>query len=219
MPRHGNRDLTILITEMYLSVMRTKAPTALPLFRSEFQLRLLALILLQPDRAWTAKELQAHLGGTPASVHRELQRALAAGVIVREGIGRTYRYQAAEASPIIEPLRELLERTVGIETDLRKAFEGLAGIKAAVIHGSYARGTRIKPTSDVDVLVLGEPDFRALQSKIRRLERRAGRQIDVLVYTPDEFRDMLTAGSSFARGLIRGPTKSVVGDLNDVVAA
>jgi hypothetical protein len=122
----ANADLTILITEIYVAVMRTKTPTALPLFRSEFQLRLLALILLQPERFWTASELQRQLGSTAASVHRELQRALSAGVVTREAVGRTFRYQAELASPIVEPLQELLERTVGVENDLRAALDGVS---------------------------------------------------------------------------------------------
>lgn len=203
---------------MYIAVMRTKAPNALPLFRSELQLRLLALLLLQPERVWTSTELRANLGATAASIHRELQRALAAGIIEREGIGRTYRYRAALASPILEPLQELLEKTVGIEIDLRRALKGVAGVDVAIIHGSYAEGIRTRPTSDVDVLVVGEPDFRLLQSKVRRLERSAGREIDLLVYSRKEFREMVASGNSLARGVMDGPVKPLIGELKDVVA-
>jgi predicted nucleotidyltransferase len=204
---------------MYFAVMRTKAPTALPLFRSEFQLRLLALVLLQPDRLWTAPALQEQLGATAASVHRELQRALSAGIVVRESVGRTYQYRAEPGSPLFEPLQELLDRTVGVETELRRALEGLPGVEAAVIHGSYARAQRVRPQSDIDVLVLGHPDFRALRARVRKVERQAGREIDALVYSADEFRDMLKRGNSFAKGVVRGPTKPLTGDLHALVAA
>jgi hypothetical protein len=46
--------------------MRTLAPSIVPLFRSEMQLRLLALLLLQPERSWTLQELAGSLAA-PAS--------------------------------------------------------------------------------------------------------------------------------------------------------
>jgi hypothetical protein len=41
--------------------MRTSAPAILPLFRSEMQMRLLALLLLQPEREWTLQGLAGAL--------------------------------------------------------------------------------------------------------------------------------------------------------------
>src|SRR5437868_10513504 len=103
---------------MYFSIWylgQVPATTAPPIFRSELQLRLLALMFLGPDRTWTTPELAKRLNATPVTTHRELHRALDSGLLVREAIGRTYLYRAATDSPLYEPLRLLLERTVGIE--------------------------------------------------------------------------------------------------------
>jgi predicted nucleotidyltransferase len=193
------------------------APSLLPLFRSELQLRLLGLLLLQPQRIWTARELQEALGATPASVHRELQRALAAGILERTSVGRTFTYRAAENSPLYGALTELLERTIGIEPELRAVFEHAQGVDVAILHGSFGKGTKLRPESDVDVLVIGKPDYRALRSQVRQVERRAGREIDLLVFSPREFRGMIEEGSSFANSILRGPTKTLAGDLEAVI--
>ena len=42
--------------------MRTSVPSLLPIFRSEMQVRLLGLILLQPERTWTLHELAKAVG-------------------------------------------------------------------------------------------------------------------------------------------------------------
>jgi predicted nucleotidyltransferase len=183
----------------------------LSLFRSQLQLRILGLILLSPERTWTASELAARLEATSVSVHRELHRGLAAGVLVREAVGRTYLYRAATDSPLYEPLRLLLERTVGVEAELRRALEGVHGIEAAFIHGSFANETKIKPTSDVDLLVLGDADPHALRRTVRRVEARVGREIDVLAYRPDEFAALAESGNSLVRRIIRGPVTPLVG--------
>jgi len=190
------------------------APTlTLPLFRSELQARLLGLMLDDPARPWTTSELRDRLCASGPSIHRELQRALGAGVLTREGIGRTYLYRAAATSPLYEPLRELLLRTIGVEIEIRRALEGLPGVEAAFVHGSFATGTNMRPASDVDVLVLGSVDYRVMRKRLREVERRTGRQVDVVVYEPDEFAALVREGNSFARSVVEGEPRPLVGSL------
>ncbi len=194
-------------------VGEVSSAAALTIFRSELQLRLLGLLILHPDRAWTTLELTRRLDATPVSIHRELHRALDAGLLEREAIGRTYLYRGATSSPLYEPLRLLLERTVGIEVELRRALEDVPGVEAAFIHGSFATETRLQPAGDVDVVVLGNTDPHALRRRIRQVEGRLGREIDLLAYTPAEFASLAESGNSLVRGIIRGPVKPLIGSL------
>ena len=185
--------------------------TALPIFRSELQARLLGIVLLNPDRTWRARELATRLEAPAVSVHRELQRGLRAGLLVREGVGRTYLYRAAMDSPLFEPLQLLLERTVGIESELREALREVDGVQAAFVHGSFARGAMVRPISDVDLLVLGDVDYHALRRRIRPIERRVGREIDVLAYEPAEFAALARGGNALAKSVLGGPLTAIVG--------
>ena len=190
-----------------------------PIFRSELQLRLLALMFLGPDRTWTTPELAKRLDATPVTTHRELRRAIDSGVLVREAIGRTYLYRPATSSPLYEPLRLLLERTVGVEAELRRALEDVAGVEAAFIHGSFASGTKVRPTSDIDVIVLGNADPHALRRRLRQVESRLGREVDVLAYSRDEFASLAESGNSLVRGIVRGPVTTLIGSPDALQAA
>ncbi len=95
--------------------MRTSAPPALPLFRSQMQLRMLALLLLQPERSWTLQELAHALDAPASSVHRELRRAESAGLIGSDTTARPHRFRAAADGPLYRPLADLLNLTVGVE--------------------------------------------------------------------------------------------------------
>jgi predicted nucleotidyltransferase len=172
---------------------------------------MLGLLLLSPQETWTASELARRLDATSVSIHRELHRGLSAGLLVREAVGRTYLYRAAKDSPLYEPLHLLLERTVGVEAELRRALEGLRGVEAAFLHGSFANQQKIKPTSDVDLLVLGDADPHELRRTVRSIEGRVGREIDVLAYRPEEFAALAESGNSLVRGIIRGPVTPLVG--------
>jgi len=219
MRRFGPQDgsVEIRFVGIYFPQMRTSAPSVLPLFRSEMQLRLLGLLLLQPERRWRLSELADDLGAPNSSVHRELERAEAAGIVRRDASSRPHQFQAAGDDPLYEPLAALLHQTVGVEGQLRDALKR-PDVEAAVIYGSWASGTR-HPGSDIDVLVVGNADLRELRRQVRPIGKAAGRAVDVTVFDRDEFRRLLTERSSFARRVLEAPTTPLVGDMADVVNA
>ncbi len=190
--------------------MRTKPPDVLPIFRSDLQARLLAALLLDDGEPLTAQDLLDRLGATSTTLHRELGRLERAGLIEHDRVGRTRRYRAATDSPIHEPLRELLQRTLGVEPLLRRALDGVDGVAAAAIFGSWAAG-ETNEDSDIDLLVVGEMDRDDLLSKVREVEAQAHREIDVTAYGADEFARRRGAGSGFLTTVLRGPLIELVG--------
>lgn len=191
--------------------MRTSVPKLLPLFRSEMQVRLLALLLLQPERSWTLQELAAILAAPESSVHRELGRAEAAGIVGRDASARPHRFRAAVDDPLYESLATLLDRSVGVEEQLRVALDR-PGVHAAVIYGSWVGGTR-RPGSDIDVLVIGDTDLRELRRVVRPIGKTAGRAIDLTVLDDGEFRRLVADRSSFAQRVLEAPVTPLVGEL------
>jgi predicted nucleotidyltransferase len=180
------------------------------------QVRLLALMLLQPERSWTVQELAGAVAAPPSSVHRELARAQDAGVIRRDDTSRPHRFSAATDDPAYPSLADLLRRTVGVENELRTLLDR-RDIAAAVIHGSWASGAR-RPDSDIDVLVVGDATLRDLRRLMRRVERSTDRAIDLTLVREDEFRRLLEDRSSFARRLMDEPVITLVGELSKVAA-
>ncbi|MEX2193750.1 MAG: nucleotidyltransferase domain-containing protein [Thermoleophilaceae bacterium] len=191
--------------------MRTKPPAFLPLFRSQLQAELLAALLLDGGEVGSVSDLASRTGATRSSVHRELHRLLDAGILEREGVGRTQVYRAAD-SPLRPPLTELLERTVGAEALLTRRLEELEGVETAALYGSWAAG-RLGPGSDIDLLVVGSVEYEPLVAAIRDIERRAGRDINVKLFRPDEYRERLREGSGFLRTVLDRPVRELVGSL------
>jgi hypothetical protein len=107
------------------------APDPLPLFRSEFEVRLLALLLLQPDRAWTLPEIAERLEAPVSSAHRELRRAEGAGIVDRDSGSRPHTFRAAERSPLYKPLADLLELTLGVERELTPGPDEIPEVEPA----------------------------------------------------------------------------------------
>jgi predicted nucleotidyltransferase len=191
--------------------MRVPAPRELPIFRSTLQARLLALLLSDPERRWTARELETRLDAVQQTLNNELRRLVGAGLLHADAVGRTKLYRAAVESPLFEPLRELVARTVGAEAMLARALGGLAGVEAAAIFGSAASGEPLRPSSDVDVLVVGDVDFDRVADAVRPVEEVAGRDVHLVAYRLDELRARAGA-DGFARSVLQGPLRMLVGD-------
>lgn len=180
------------------------------------QIRMLALLLLQPERSWTLQELVTALGSPASSVHRELGRAESAGIVRRDATARPHRFSAATDDAFYEPLADLLHRSVGVEEQLRATLDR-PDVRAAVIYGSWSSGTR-RPNSDIDVLVVGDVDLRELRRLVRPIGKEAGRTVDLTVLSDGELGQLLKERSSFARRVLEAPVTVLVGDLSSVAS-
>jgi len=177
------------------------------------QLELLALLLGQPDRDWTRDELARIVQAPASSAHRELNRAVDAGIALRDETVRPHRYQANPESPIYDPLRQLLERTVNVPERFRDALQQF-DVTAAAIHGSWAAG-RPGRRSDIDVIVLSDEDGTSIRRSLRRAGRALGRDIDVSVVAPAEMRQLAADGNPFVLRILESPRIDLVGDLRE----
>jgi predicted nucleotidyltransferase len=189
---------------------RSGSPSLLPLLRSETQAGLLERLILHPGDAYTVADLAAHLGVTDLSVRRELHRMVDAGIAERELVGRQQVFRGSVESPLFEPLRELLERSVGAEALIRDVLERTGGIESAAIFGSWARG-QIDADSDIDLLVVGEFDYTSLVSELIALQERTGREINLVAMRADEPSEQRDSG--FLRDVLSAPMRVLVGNL------
>ena len=194
--------------------MRSSAPPLLPLFRSAGQARILASIFLAPGgRGQSLADLARATGTLPGSVHREVERLEAAGLVRSERIGRTRLVEADPDSPVHDELRGLIVKTLGPAAILARALADLPGLDAAAIFGSWAARYRGEPgdaPADVDLLVIGQPDTGAIYAACRASEATLGRPVNATILSRNEWDER---GSGFLRTVARGPIVPVIGEV------
>lgn len=168
-----------------LFVERSSAPVLLPIFRSQQQAELLALLLGDPELELSLTDLAEQTGIPHPSVYREVERAEAAGLVLSRRVGRTRLVSANVESPYYDGLADVLTKAFGVPAVLSDAIRTIDGIDDAHIFGSWAArhaGERgVRPVGDIDLLVLGMPDRDALYDAVHDAERRLGREIQVTV--------------------------------------
>jgi hypothetical protein len=167
--------------------MQAEAPPLLPLLRSRLQAELLTLLLLSPGREWTLTELAAHAGASVATAQREVTRAEQTGVISSRRLGNT-RLVTSAASPLTEPLTELLLRSFGPRQVIAEEVANVAGIERVFLFGSWAAryaGQPGRPPAAIDVLIIGTPNRDDLDDAAQRASARLSREVNVTIRSAD----------------------------------
>ena len=182
----------------------TSTPSLLPIFRSQQQAELLALILGDPSFEHSLAELAERTGIPYASVHREIERARAAGLLSSRFVGRTRLIRADQASPYFSGLSDVLVKAFGVPWVLGQALAEVRGIDAVYVYGSWAARfsgeTGDRPVGDIDLLVLGGPDRDEVYAAASSAEHRLGRPVQVTVRSAD----WLTEGSGTFHDTVAG---------------
>jgi DNA-binding transcriptional ArsR family regulator len=192
--------------------VRTAPPLVAPLFRSDGQARLLAELFLSGADELNLNELAQRAGLAYGTVHREVRRLLDAGLLVERRVGQARFVRPNAASPLTQPVRDLLLVSAGPVRLLAAELRDVDGVQAAFLYGSFAARMRGEPGSaanDIDVMVVGTPDPMAVYDACGRVGDQVGRDVSPTIMTPDE----ITQPSGFLAQVRSSPTVAIVGDL------
>ena len=172
---------------------------------------ILANLFLRPDGMHLRALMVATSLGS-ASAQRELGKLAAAGVLLKEEVGKVILYKPNPGSPVFNELDAIMRKTEGVSALLKEVLLPFQErIKRAFIYGSVAKGTDTA-ASDIDLMViaadLGSAD---LYPPLVALETRLGRKISLTVYRPVEWQRKLDDKNHFLVSVMNGPKIELIG--------
>jgi len=186
------------------------------LFSSTARIKLLKILLLDPEGRFYLRELAKKSGLQVRSVQVELANLTAAGIFVRETSGRQTYYRINEDCPIAPDLRAIFVKTVGVADVLKTALADLADrIRIAFIYGSFAAGSQT-PESDIDLMIVGDITLREVVAALRAVQDELHREVNPSVYDPAEFSGKVRAKEHFINAVISGPKLFLIGDEHEL---
>ncbi|MGH2376572.1 MAG: nucleotidyltransferase domain-containing protein [bacterium] len=181
------------------------------LLGSRSRARLLTIFVTHPGQEFYAQRLTGMTGLADSSVRYELRRLERLGVLIARPEGRQRYYRIDDRHPLFLELKQMVYKTSGLGEILHDALAGTSGVDVAFIYGSVAKGEE-RPTSDLDLFVLGTPNREKLAAALDDAERRLGREINLVTMTMDEWRARISAGEGFVEELLRSPKILLIGD-------
>jgi predicted nucleotidyltransferase len=94
-------------------------------------------------------------------------------------------------------------------------MERMGGVKLAFIYGSFA-ANRQSTMSDIDLLIVGNPNEDKLIQEMESAEKTLRREINYNIYPLKEFKAKLKSSGSFIQNILKRPKIILKGRINEV---
>jgi predicted nucleotidyltransferase len=164
--------------------MRSIAPAVLPIFRTQTQGEILALVLEDPEREWTVSELADATGAALTTIQSEIARLELGNLLTSRKVGRTRLVRANTHNPITTPLTQVVLLSFGPKIVIAQEFASLKPLHL-IIFGSWAArisGIAGKTPSDIDVLIVSDSVKRPeVYEAAERAQERLGRPVNPVI--------------------------------------
>jgi len=183
--------------------------------KSKIRQDLLALFFTNPSQKYYLRELERMLGYSAGSIRRELLRFKKDNLFNTQRVGNLLYYSLNTKHPLFEELKGIVFKTVGVEGSLRRELSSIKKIKIAFIYGSFAANQE-KPFSDIDLMIIGNPEISYLNESIAESEKRLRREINITVYSWEEYKVKKEVKSGFIMDLLKNPKIMLLGKEDDL---
>lgn len=178
----------------------------------------LGLLYGHPDRAFYLRQIARITGAGIGAVQRELKQLTEAGILLREKVGNQVHFQANIKCPVFAELKSLVIKTAGVADILKAALSALSDrIRVAFLFGSMASANG-NADSDVDVMIVGDVSFKEAVEALAPAQDKLGREVNPVVYGPDEFEKKRKAGHHFTLRVLENEKIFLIGSEDDLGA-
>jgi predicted nucleotidyltransferase len=160
------------------------------------------------------RQLARALDVDSTNLSRELLQLEREGFLRSEVEGRQRYYRINQQYPSLKAVFSLLQGTVGIVPTLASALHRVPGIDKAWLYGSLAKN-EADAASDIDLLIVGEPDGGNLAAEISRLEKRLNREVNYTILKPKELKRKLRGHDAFLTDVWQGERIELIGNEQD----
>jgi predicted nucleotidyltransferase len=176
---------------------------------------LLRLFFTNPEQSFYIQEMGKILGKKPGVFQRTLNNMEKEGILKSEFKANAKFFKANKDYPLFKELKSIVFKTVGVTGSLKEALEKIGRIHCSFIYGSYAKAKE-NYLSDIDLVVIGEPDEDALIGKLDKLEGILKREINYKLYSLKQFKSNLKEKEPFLLEILRNKKVMIIEEENEL---
>lgn len=185
----------------------------LEITKSRLRQKTLSYFFTNPDANLYLREMASILKEDAGNLSKELAKLEKKGIFNSSLRGNQKYFCLNREYPLYKELNSIIFKTTGVEGALRKIVNEIGGIIFSFIYGSFAQNKE-NNTSDIDVLIVGNPDEDRLMKEIDDLEQKLGREINYNIYPKGEFKKKVREKDSFILNILKRQKIILKGSLN-----
>ena len=172
--------------------------------KSKTKIAILGLFFNEPGGEFYLRQLESITGYSVGNIRREMMKLEKSGLFLSRIMGKMKFYRLNTAHPLYNEIKNIVRKTIGIEGRLKEIIKKYQDIRFAFIYGSFAGGKE-KALSDIDLIVIGGMDFKGIKTCIYEYQSKIGREINSIIYSPEEFLNKFKAENHFIHMIIKEP--------------
>ena len=155
-------------------------------FKSKITQAVLGYFFINPRVEMYLNEMARKFKVDRGNLVRKLAELEGEGILLKNKKGNLSLYTINRDYPFLLELKKIFVKSFGLEKELRDRLKGIAGLKTAIIFGSYAKD-KLSAESDIDLLLVGSHKSLDAQREITKLQNKLDREINAIDMTASEF--------------------------------
>lgn len=176
---------------------------------------LLRLFLTNPDQSFYIQEIGRILGKKPGIFQRTLNNLEKEGILISEYKANARYFRTNKDYPLYKELKSIVFKTVGVSGGLKEALQKVGGINFSFIYGSYAKAKE-NYLSDIDLVVIGNPNEDLLIRELDKLEDALNREINYKLYSLKDFKKEIKDKEPFLLEILKDKKIMLIGEENEL---
>lgn len=181
------------------------------IFVSEVRVKILKLMLLNPEKSLHVRAIVRAVGAEINAVRRELDNLVSINLFSKRQSSNRIFYTVNTEHPFYGDLLSLVAKENGIAGKLYKNLKNLGEVEYILLSKSFLRG-RKSTALDVDLFIVGEVDTVFLEKLIKEEESRIEREINFSVMSSEEFMSRKRTMDQFIVRVMSQGRAMIVGD-------
>lgn len=172
-------------------------------FRSKITRGVLGYYFINTGAKKYVNELAKILEVDPGNLDRKLKELESEGILNSEFSGKQRYYFLNPKYPLLAEVKKIYQVKYGLKELLAERLKKLPGLKKSYIFGSYANN-KMEKESDIDLLFIGSHSSFQAQKAVLDLQKRFGREFNIVDLTEKEFISRKRKKDEFIRNIFKG---------------
>lgn len=169
-------------------------------FESKLTQKLFTLFFVNQEKEVYLNELARTLDVDPGNLDRKLKELEKEGIFKSEFRGKQKYYFLNKDFSLLHEYKQIFNKTIGLEHQLKKTLSKIKEISHAYIYGSYAKD-KLAAHSDIDLIIIIKLDteniLEVLSKSLIDIEKTTQREINYMLYSEKEFKEKLKNKNAF----------------------
>lgn len=175
---------------------------------------ILELFFNNPQKEYYLRQIEKLTNYSVGNIRREMVKLKESGLFVSRTLGKIKFYKLNTTYPLYEEIKNIIQKTIGIEGGLKAIAQKHKEINFAFIYGSFVRGEQ-RSLSDIDIVIIGNIEPKEIKSDLFEYQSKIGREINSTVYSTAEFLSKAKKVNHFINSIINAPKIFIKGQKNE----